>query len=233
MNKLLMIFIIGILLLTTACTGTQNTEVVSVSGTSTIKVDPDRAVFYVSVQSLKDTAEAAQVDNSKRTQAVIDALLAAGLDKKALETQNYNIYRREDWSEQGSKFKGYQADNTIKVTVDDMTKVGTYIDKAVNNGADSIQSVNFELKEATQKIKYAEAITKAGTDAQEQAKTLAASVGAKLGKIVRVSGSNSNYYPMPIYKDLMVASSGRAAEVPIVPQQLDVTATVSVDYALK
>ncbi|MDO8556471.1 MAG: SIMPL domain-containing protein [Nanoarchaeota archaeon] len=233
MKKLLTLFIISILLFVTACTGTENNNVISVSGTSTIKADPDRAVFYVSIQSLKDTATLAQTDNSKRTQTVIDALLAQGLDKKDIETQNYNIYKREDWTEQGSKFKGYQADNTIKVTVEDITNVGKYIDAAISNGADSIQSVNFELSEATQKEKYAEAIKQAGNDAQQQAENLAASVGAKLGKIVRVSGSNSNYYPLPIYKDLMVAESGRAAAVPINPQQLEVTATVNVDYSIR
>ncbi|MDO8628443.1 MAG: SIMPL domain-containing protein [Nanoarchaeota archaeon] len=233
MNKNILLYIIGSLLLLTACTTTQPANVVSVQGTANIKVQPDQAIFYINIQTLKDTAEEAQDENTQISEDVIRALEDAGIKKEDIETQNYNVYKREDWTENGVKFKGYQADHGIKVKVHDIERVGRYIDLAVKAGATQITSVNFELSEDKQKETFNKALAQAGGEAKQKAETLAQSVGGRLGKIVRISESNSNYYPIPIYKDMMVAESGRAADVPIQPQTLEVTATVTVDYEIK
>src|SRR3989344_242102 len=221
MNKNIILLIIGSLLLLSACSqGTTN--VVSVQGTATIKATPDEAQFYANVQTLEDTAEEAQTENTQLSEDIIKALQEAGIPSEDIETTNYNVYRREDWTDKGSIFKGYQADHTLKVTIHEITTVGKYIDIAVHNGATQITSVNFELSEEQQKDVFNQALEQAGQETREKAETLARSVGGKLGKIVRVSESSSNYYPLPIYKDMMLAASGEAASVPVQPQTLEV-----------
>ncbi len=234
MNKTLIGILLGIILVVSACTvGTGEKSVVSVTGQSTIKVDPDRAVFYASIQTLEDTAEEAQDGNKEISEDVISALLIAGLDREDIETSYYNLYRREDWTEDGPRFKGYQADHTLKITVDDVEDVGKYIDVAVRKGVTSIQSVNFELSDAKRKQVSNQALEAAGSEAKEKAEILAKSVGGKVGRIVKISESTTDYYPIPIYRDLAVAESGKAAEVPVQPQKLDVSARVTVEYEIR
>ncbi len=225
---------LSLLLVLSACTaGTREPSIVSVSGQSTLNVEPDRAVFYSSIQTLKNTAEEAQEENKKISEDVIGALLLAGLDRDAVETSSYTVYRREDWTEKGPVFKGYQADHTLKVTAEDIEKIGRYIDIAVKNGATSIQSVNFELSDEKKRATFNKALETAGSEAREKAEILARSVGGKVGKIVKVSESATNYYPIPVYSDLAVAESGKAAEVPIQPQTLEVTAQVTAEYEIR
>lgn len=234
MRKTRIIFMIMLLVFIAACTSSTERNVISASGTSTIKVDPDQAVFYLRIESLKPTAEESQTDNSERSEAVILALKEAGLTSDDISTDYYNLYKREDWSEDGPEFRGYQADHTLKVMVDEVADVGKYIDIAITNGADGLNSVNFELSDEKQKQVFKEALTESGSEAKEKAEVLASSVGAKLGKLVKVTDSSTNYYPVPIYRDMAVLESkGGAAGVPIQIKQIDVTATVSVDYEIK
>src|SRR3989338_3175491 len=166
MNKNIILLIIGSLLLLSACSqGTTN--VVSVQGTATIKATPDEAQFYANVQTLEDTAEEAQTENTQLSEDIIKALQEAGIPSEDIETTNYNVYRREDWTDKGSIFKGYQADHTLEVTT-----VGKYIDIAVHNGATQITSVNFELSEEQQKDVFNQALEQAGQETREKAETL-------------------------------------------------------------
>ena len=234
MKKPLIGILIGILLLVSACTaGNREASVVSVAGESTIKVDPDRAVFYASIQTLENTAEEAQGKNKDVSEKVIKELLFAGLEKGDIETSYYNLYKREDWTEDGPEFKGYQADHTLKITAKKVEDVGKYIDIAVRNGATSIQSVNFELSDAKRKQVSNQALEAAGSEAKEKAEILAKSVGGKVGRIVKITESTTDYYPIPIYRDLAVAESEKAAEVPVQPQKLDVSARVTVEYEIR
>src|SRR3989344_2681442 len=98
MNKLLLAIIIGSLIVLAACTSTP-ANVVSVQGTATIKAQPDEAVFYANIQTLKPTAEEAQDENTRISEDIIRALQDAGIKKEDIETQNYNVYKREDWTE--------------------------------------------------------------------------------------------------------------------------------------
>ena len=234
MKKTLIGMMLTILLLVSACTaGTREQSVVSVAGESTIKVDPDQAVFYASIQTLENTAEEAQAKNKDISEKAIKELLFAGLEKGDIETSYYNLYRREDWTEDGPEFKGYQADHTLKITVKKVEDVGKYIDIAVRNGATSIQSVNFELSDAKRKQVSNQALEAAGSEAKEKAEILAKSVGGKVGRIVKITESTTDYYPIPIYRDLAIAESGKAAEVPVQPQKLDVSARVTVEYEIR
>ncbi|MEK6904339.1 MAG: SIMPL domain-containing protein [Nanoarchaeota archaeon] len=233
MKKIAALLILSLLVFLAACSSPENREVVTASATSTIKVDPDRAVFSARIESLKDTAEEAQNDNSKRSEAVILALKEAGVPAANIQTEYYNIYKREDWTEDGPQFKGYQAQHTLKIIVDNVQDVGRFIDISIKNGADGLDSVNFELSDEKKKEVFKQALTQAGAEAKEKAGIIVSSVGAKLGKIVRVSESSTNYYPIPIFKDMAVAESGRAAEAPVQVKQLEVTATISVDYEIK
>src|SRR3990167_3301572 len=96
MKKILALLILGLVLLT-ACSGKEKSTITA-DGTATIKIKPDQAVFYISIQTLKDTAEEAQSEDSRISAAVINALKNSGIKEEDIKTQYFNLYKREDWS---------------------------------------------------------------------------------------------------------------------------------------
>ena len=206
----------------------------SVTGNTEFYVDPDKAEIYVKIVTLNLSATVAKDENTQVTNKVTAALLSAGVSQNDIETSSYTLQRREEYNPmtQQQEFKGYELDNVLKVTTLKLDSVGNLVDTAVNNGANGIEQVVFDLSDLKQKQENAIALGNAAKDASEKASTLATSLNVPLGNIISVS--ESNYLQQPYYAKSMdlVAASAPAATV-ISPGKVDITATVNVIYALK
>ncbi|HLD15093.1 MAG TPA: SIMPL domain-containing protein [Candidatus Nanoarchaeia archaeon] len=230
MKKILTLLILGLVLLT-ACSGKEKSTITA-DGTATIKIKPDQAVFYISIQTLKDTAEEAQSEDSRISAAVINALKNSGIKEEDIKTQYFNLYKREDWSEKGTIFRGWQADHNLEVKTADIENVGKYLDAAVKNGATGINSINLDLSEEKKDEIFNQALMEAGAEAKKKAEVLAKSVDAKLGKIVSVSQGSPYYTQIFLAKEAVLADSG-SRPMPIESGQLEITATINVVYELR
>ncbi len=209
----------------------QQTNSVTVTGTYQVTVDPDQAEVYAGVSTLKPTAKEAQDETNKVINAIIAGLKASGINEKDIETQNLNLYQNMEWVDNEYKANGWKADQMLKVTTKDLTKVGAIVDAAVNNGANSIQGVSFSLSQDSEKAYKLQVIAKATEDARAKAETIAASLNAKLGKVKSVSEAGFNY--MPYRYDTMAGVSMEKAVADVAnvqPQKVTVDATVTVEY---
>ena len=207
----------------------------NVSGTSTIEAVADEVSVYVGIETLKDTAEESKNENSEISEKVLSALEYAGIDKDEIETSSYNIYPDYDWSSGSQKLKGYRTSNILKIKTKDFDKVGRVVDVSIDNGATTIQSINFELSEDKQNELKQEAISKASEDARVKAEATAQGLNAKLGKVKQVTISDYNYYPYPYFmadSTVGIAEARKAASVEISPTKLEVTANVNVVFEL-
>ncbi len=212
-----------------------NDRTLNAQGTATVKSLPDEVSVYVNIETLKDTAEEAKDENSRITENVQSFLRTAGITN--VETMNYNIYEDFDWTDNGRKSRGYKAVNVLKVKTTDFDLVGKIIDISINAGATNIQSVNFELSDSKQAELKKQALAKASEDARLKAESMAAGLGARLGKIKSVSDSSYNYraYPMLDMAENMATGAVKSAveDVIINPRELEVNANVNVVFALK
>ena len=109
--------------------------------------------------------------------------------------------------------------------------MGDLLDSAVEAGANSINSIQFDVADKTDAIKKAR--EEAVKNAKEQAQELADVSGLELGEIQSIG-----YYdaaPTPYMGDLGKGGGAMAAEtfVPIQPGQLTLTVTVSMSYEIK
>jgi hypothetical protein len=122
-------------------------------------------------------------------------------------------------------------DNSVYVTVRDIEKLGDLLDATLTAGANSVNSVQFDVEDKTAAIK--EARDAAVKDAEAQAKELAAAAGVSLGSLQRIDFYSS--VPPEIFGGYGKGGGGgaEAAAVPIQTGQLTITATVSVSYELK
>lgn len=205
---------------------------ISVTGSGQANLVPDIAYLYLGVHTEKPTASEAMAENNAQTQSMIDALTKFGIDKKDIRTTNFSIYPQDKYDPQSGTPTGekvYSVDNTVYVTVRDLKQLGDLLDTVVAAGANTINSIQFDVADKAEAIKTARA--EAVKDAQAQAQELADSAGVTLGEIQALGFYDSQPYPM--YEGKGGGAVAQAAAVPIQPGQLTFTVTVNATYAIK
>ncbi|MBQ1914916.1 MAG: SIMPL domain-containing protein, partial [Selenomonadaceae bacterium] len=144
----------------------------SVSGQGMAQAAPDEAVITISVTNHAADANTAQQVNASKASAIQNAIKALGIDDKDIQTRNYSFYPTYS-SERGqeNEINGYQASNSILVTIHDFSLVSQVIDTALGYGANQISSLDFRIRN-TEKLRK-EALTAAIRDARNKADIIA------------------------------------------------------------
>jgi hypothetical protein len=207
---------------------------ISATGNSQLSVTPDQAVIHFSITTRSKTAQVAKDENALISDKVLMNLLKIGIERKDIETINYNIYPEYDWVYDDFKggtqvLKGYVATNELQVTTTNFNDVGKIVDNVVDPGA-LINYINFELSNDKNNQYKTEALSKASLDAKNRAESVANGLGKKLGSVVSVSTSDYYYNPYPIYREGQATPMKESIDTNIIPRNLDVSATVSVVY---
>jgi len=223
-------------LLVSACgpTSNQNVRTLSVSGSGDAFLAPDIAYIYIGVHTENATAAEAVTENTAQTEKLMQAIRDFGIDEKDIRTTNFSIYpmdRYDPATGLPSGEKTYAVDNTVYVTVRELAKLGDLLDTAVQAGANTINSVQFDVAEKDEALKQARA--DAVKDAESQAQSLAQAAGLSLGEIQSISFVDAQPYPIFDGKGGGGMAVDQAAAVPIQPGQLTFTVSVNVTYNLK
>jgi len=222
-------------LVLSACGGTAaQPRSLSVSGTGTVSMAPDIAYVYIGVHTENPDIAQAVASNNTQAQAVMAALRNSGVDAKDIQTSNFSVYTSNNYDKLTGEISAssFAVDNTVYVTVRDLTKLGSLLDTAIKAGANNINSVSFDLADKTAAMQQAR--QKAMTDAGDLAAELSKTAGLTLGGIQTLSYTESG----PIYYAAGMGGGGGggpAASVPapINPGQIQLTATVNVTYNVK
>lgn len=212
----------------------QNT--LSVSGNAELTVAPDKAEIYLGIVTEGATAKEVQDDNKILADKVIDALKRAGIKKDDIETSNYYLSKKTEWdpSLRKSVDKGYILTHTLKVTTDDIEKVGKLVDTAVSAGANQVQRISFGLSKKKEKEVRDEALKRAGEVAKDKAESVASSLNIRLGKIKSVQESNFYYAPFEYAPRPAGIEKAVIAEIetPISPQKVEVRSSINLVFEI-
>ena len=203
----------------------------NVSGTGEVTLKPDIAYINIGVHTEKPTASEATMQNSADAKAVIDALKAAGIKDDDIQTTNFSIYQRDvNDPTTGEKLSTvYAVDNTVYVTVRDLTKLGVVLDATVKAGANSVNNIQFDLADKTKALSDARAaaVKAAKTEADE----LAAAAGVTLGNVQTINYNENT--PGPIFYGKSVGLAAADASVPISSGTLQISVNVTITYEIK
>ncbi|MBU6214822.1 SIMPL domain-containing protein [Patescibacteria group bacterium] len=235
--------------------GVPATDTITVQGDGQATLPPDVARVSFTVQNTAAAVADAQVATTKQTNTAIDAVKALGIADKDIKTQSYTITPQYSYprcptpimpmssgpmvSDQTAvycnstpKITGYQVAQSIRVTMRDLTKVGTLLEKLGTLEVQNVYGPDFALDDATAgyDAARADAIDKAKT----QAMLLAKQLGVHLGKIVNFTESNGGYpYPMP-YTAMSAGLGGAKAAAPTIPTgENTYNASVSITYEIR
>jgi uncharacterized protein YggE len=206
----------------------------SVAGTGTAYLTPDIAYIYLGVHTEKLTAAEAVAENNTQTEGLIKALTDFGIDAKDIRTTSFSIWPMDKFDPQTGAPTGqkvYSVDNTVYVTVRDLDKLGDLLDTVVQAGANTVNSVQFDVDNKDDALTAARA--DAVKDATEKAQELADAAGVELGELQTVGFADGQPYPIFDGKGGGGGAAVEAAAVPIQPGQLTFTVSVNLSYAIK
>jgi uncharacterized protein len=205
---------------------------VTVNGQATVTAPPDEAVVVLTVENDAVNAQDAMNATSLQSQQMLDRLKNEGIPDSAIQTSSITLYpvRTYDPTSGKETLTGYRAQNSITVTLKDAPTVAKVLAAGVDTGATLVSGPDWKLRDDSQAVN--EALKQAAANARAKAETLAAAEGATLGEVL-VMNEGSVQVPMPIYAAAGATDSSKVVEPPVSSGNLDVTANVSVTYALK
>jgi uncharacterized protein YggE len=202
----------------------------SSSGTGEVYLVPDVAYIYVGVRADADEVSAALDNNNAQANAVAQALKGQGVEANDIQTTSFNVYPMQDYGMDGTISRNYYVvENTVYITVRDLSKLGTLLDAVVKSGANTINSISFDVQDKADAMIQARDLAIANAIAE--AESIAAASGVKLGDLQYVSAYTNNV-PVPMY-DAKGGSMSAAANVPISAGQLVISASASMTYEIK
>jgi uncharacterized protein YggE len=231
MKYIIIGFLIVGLIALTGCQQTQE-NTINVAGNSEISVEPDEAEVWAGISIVKDTATEAQNEANKVINAIVNGLKEKGYED--IETERLNLYEERTWTEdEGSKVIGWRASQTLKIKTEELDDVGEIVDICVDNGANQINNIQFQLSNEEEQKYKKQALAEATQSAKEKAETIADSLGVSLGKIKTVSESSFRYTPY-VYAMEKVAGADAVEEAAIVmPKDVTVTADIQLVYYVR
>lgn len=154
---------------------------VMVTGEADVRTPPDTAVVVISVVTQNARALEAQQQNARKSEAVINAVKAAAGANPEVVTSDYSLQPRRSWSGDLPRIIGYEASNTVTVTMGELNNVGAVLDAATLAGANSVESVSFVLRDA--EAARGRTLSEATEQAMAKARAMATAMG---GRVVRV-----------------------------------------------
>src|SRR5882762_103845 len=198
---------------------------VLVTGDSIISAQPDTAILTISVVTQARAALDAQQQNANKSDAVVRALKTAAGTGSEIKTSGYTLQPQRVYKEnQPPTIVGYEARNSVTVTLADLTKVGAVIDAASQAGANDVSGISFTLRK--DRPAHDQALADATREAVSKAQVIATALGGRVVRIVEVQEEGIQR-PSPIYEGQMqLMSTAAAVPTPIEVGTLDITSRV-------
>jgi len=236
MRKPLMVLVLLLTMvgLLSACVQVQTPaqpRVLNVSGNGKVYVVPDIAYVYIGVRTESDNVADALTANNKQAQVISDLLKERGVDPKDIQTTAFNVYPQQRFGPNGEVLgTKFVVENTVFVTVRDLSKLGELLDATVRAGANNIYGISFDVSNRSQA--EAEARRLAVEDAKAKAQELAQLTGVTLGTVQNVSVYASGS-PVPVYEAKGMIGVGGDGQAPIAAGQLVISADASLTYEIR
>ena len=207
--------------------------VVELTLTEVVQSAPDTANVGAGVTVRAPTASEALRLNAQQMDKVIARLRQLGIAREDIQTANFSLNAQYQYRNDNTPplLLGYDASNSVNVTLRKLDKVGETLDALVSAGANNLYGPNFTLeKDAAAKAAARKA---AFAHAQAQAQEYAAMAGYRGTRILEISETFQQMGPMPVSAQAIVVTSASAeAKTQIEPGRVGSGVTLTVKYEM-
>lgn len=212
-------------------------NIVSVDGVGKVTVKPDVAVLNLGIVTEGASVATIQKQNTDKMNAIIKALKDQfRIEEKDIQTTNYNINPKYDWSDRVQRIVGYTINQSVTIKVRNFDQIGDVLAKAGELGANTVNGPQFTIDDP--EVYKVQAREKAIAQAKDKANVLADQVGIKLGRIIGFSEGSSGY-PVPMYDKAYGMGGATEALSSVAPSPViaagseEVQINVSISYEIK
>ncbi len=204
---------------------------IEVVGHASLAATPDIATVQVGVSTRASTPAAALDQNSAAARTITEAARSFGIAPADIRTSTVSLnptYKMVRDPTGGSQQQpdGYQAENNVELRIRDLARLGDFLRKTLDGGANRITGLSFGLadpRKATEEVR-----SEAVADAVRQARLLADAAGVRLGAIKHIGfGGTAQPGPRPMFR-----MEARAVPVPVEAGNLDITADVAMTWLI-
>lgn len=207
---------------------------IRVTGVARVSAQPDRAQVDIGVNTRAAKSQDAAAQNARAVQAVLDAVRKA-VPAATLKTVSYSLNPNYEYHPSGGEptINGYNANNLVQVTLDDLGGIGSVIDSATLAGANHVQGIHFTLRD--EETVRAAALREAALRARAQAEVLAQALGLKVLRVLTVEESSPQVSPIfrPVARAALSSSAATPVEAGTLEVAAEVTLTVEVSPAAR
>lgn len=203
----------------------------TVTGDGVSSAAPDMADLTIGVTTTAATATEALAANSAALAPVLTRLRDAGVADRDLQTVNLSV--NPDWNSAKMSSKGtpeiasYTAMNFVTVKIRKLDDLGTILDLAVGDGANTLNGLSFGLSNPRPALDAARGA--AVEDARAKAALMAAAVGQDLGRLLSITEGTGYGSAAPMFGD----AKGAAVPVPVEAGELSYNASVTMIWELR
>lgn len=208
--------------------GTDGT-LLTIAASADARRVPDIATLSAGVITQAADAQAAMRDNAVQMERVMSALREAGITGRDIRTTGVNLHPQYRHAEDSAPtITGYQAGNTVEVTVRDIAGIGPTMDALVASGANHVNGPSFSIDKPGEARD--EARREALEDARTRARMYAGALGLQVRRIVSISeaGPGGPVRPLGMARMEMAAS----ADTSISPGENVVSANLEIVFEL-
>ncbi len=185
--KSLLTILVSLLMLNSLFAVDQLTPKITVNGTATMDVTPDKMLWSITIFNKGPELDKIAAENLKIVQETLKILKELGIDEKSLSTSSIgfgeNLVYRRDRDERVKE--GYYATTSVSFEVKDLTKYQS-IWQALSK-KENIR-VNYAEFDTSSRIKYQnETRNNALLAAKEKASSMAKILGAEIGEPLEIN----------------------------------------------
>ncbi|MBI5731876.1 MAG: SIMPL domain-containing protein [Candidatus Magasanikbacteria bacterium] len=209
----------------------QNT--IALTGEGKVTGAPNIAVTEIGLLTEKEDVASAQKENTEKMNKLISEVKKLGIAVDDIQTTQYQIYPKYDYSNGKSVISGYTVSQSVSIKIRDLAKINAVLAKVGEVGVNQVSNLSFTI-DNPEELKAA-AREKALTNVKAKAVALAKDLGVKLVRIVSFNEYAPENQAYPMYKN-MAEGMGGAGATPspdIQTGTLEVKVSVSVIYEIE
>lgn len=202
---------------------------VTVRGDGLVRAEPDEAVLWITLTALEERPGTALADVSARTTALVTLLDEIGVPQGDRSTTGIAVGEEFDHRQEGRVSLGHRAASGVSVRLADPELIGRLISRATQDLDARIGGPRW-LISLDNPVRL-EAARRAAADARRKADAYAEGVGAKVGRLIRLSepGEHAGHAMR------LAASSGRGQihdSIPVEPGEHEIAASIQATFEL-
>jgi uncharacterized protein YggE len=211
----------------------QPDATIRIQGQGSAPAVPDGIRFRLTLSATRPRSDEALQDVTARSERLVALLTELGIPDEARSTSGPSIREQREWvtettegvPRERSVHRGFEAQNSILVRLDDPTISGQLIQRAVEEADALVDGPWWHV--AAENPGHLEACGAAARDARRRGEAYAEALGLRLGAVRSIRDSVATPWEQP--RETMLAGAGRsAAEAIGIDANPELSATVTI-----